>query len=210
MPIKKVVHKVKMVKKGTKKMALNWVPSSFDFTDLKKAKKAGFLPVAAPVIFPGDERVSKPPKGYRVMFLAFLLHGLSFPAHEFLRGLLFVYGVQLHQLTPNLILHIACFVTLCEFFLGVDPHWILWEFLFRLRPNVSMDKNPELGRAVVSMRSESHYLEFNMAASVQGWRQNGSISRTRRPLTLISMVLLLLMPEKPDKADNMGFSSFRS
>jgi hypothetical protein len=93
MPIKKVVHKVKMVKKGTKKMALNWVPLSFDVTDLKKAKKAGFLPEAAPVIFLGDERVSKPPKGYRVMFLAFLLRGLSFPTHEFLRGLLFVYGV---------------------------------------------------------------------------------------------------------------------
>jgi hypothetical protein len=55
------------------------------------------------------------------MFLAFLLRGLSLPAHEFLRGRLFVYGVQLHQLTPNLILHIACFITLCESFLGTYP-----------------------------------------------------------------------------------------
>jgi hypothetical protein len=122
MPIKKVAHIVKMVKKGTKKMVLNWVPSSFEDTDLKKAKKEGFLPEAAPVIFLGDERVPKPPKGYRVMFLSFLLYGLSFPAHGFLCGLLFVYGVQLHQLTPNSILHIACFVTLCESFLGIDPH----------------------------------------------------------------------------------------
>jgi uncharacterized membrane protein (DUF106 family) len=70
------------------------------------------------------------------MFLAFLLCGLSLPAHEFLHGLLFVYGVQLHQLTPNSILHIACFITLYESFLGVEPHWILWKFLFRLRPSV--------------------------------------------------------------------------
>jgi hypothetical protein len=27
-------------------------------------------------------------------------------------------------------------------------------------------KNPEVGGAIVSMRSESHYLEFNMAVSV--------------------------------------------
>jgi hypothetical protein len=94
----------------------------FDEPDLKKAKKEGFLPAAAPVIFPGDERVPKPPKGYRVMFLAFLFHGLSLPAHEFLHGLLFVYGVQLHQLTPNSIRPIACFVTLYESFLGIDPH----------------------------------------------------------------------------------------
>jgi hypothetical protein len=37
MPIKKVAHRVKMVKKGDKKMAPNWVPSSFDEPDLKKA-----------------------------------------------------------------------------------------------------------------------------------------------------------------------------
>jgi hypothetical protein len=105
------------------------------------------------------------------MFLAFLLRGLSLPAHEFLRGLLFVYGVQLHQLTPNSILHIAYFITLCESFLGIDPHWVLWKFLFRLCPSVSLAKNPELGGAIVSVRFESHYLEFNMAVSVQGWRK---------------------------------------
>jgi hypothetical protein len=77
------------------------------------------------IIFLGDEVVPAPSAGYRVMFLAFFLYGLSLPAHKFLRGLLFVYGVQLHQLTPNSLLHIACFVTLCESFLGIDPHWVL-------------------------------------------------------------------------------------
>jgi hypothetical protein len=68
-------------------------------------------------------------------------------------------------------LHIACFITLCESFLGIEPHWVLWKFLFRLRPSVSLSKSPELGGAVVSVRAEAHYLEFNMAASVQGWRK---------------------------------------
>jgi hypothetical protein len=57
------------------------------------------------------------------MFEAFLYHGLSLLAHEFLRGLLFSYGIQLCQLTPNSILHIAIFITICESFLGIDPHW---------------------------------------------------------------------------------------
>jgi hypothetical protein len=171
MPIKKVAHREKMTKKGRSSAATKWVPSSFKESDLKKAKKEGFIPELASIAFPGDERIPKPPSGYRVMFLAFLLHGLSLPAHEFLRGLLFVYGVQLHQITPNSILHIACFITLCESFLGIDPHWVLWKFLFRLCPSVSFAKNHELGGAVVSVRSESHYLEFNMAVSVQGWRK---------------------------------------
>jgi hypothetical protein len=78
---------------------------------------------------------------------------------------------QLHQLTPNSILHIACFTVLCESFLGVEPHWTLWKFLFRLRPSVSLSKNPELGGAVVFVHAEAHYLEFSMAALVQGWRK---------------------------------------
>jgi hypothetical protein len=93
MPLKKVAHQTKMAKKGTKKQALNWVPSSFDQTDLTKAKKEGFLPESVAVIFPRDEVIPTPLVGYRVMFLAFLLYGLSLPAQEFLRGLLFVYGV---------------------------------------------------------------------------------------------------------------------
>jgi hypothetical protein len=191
-------------------MPLNWLASSFDEPDLKKAKKEGFLPTAAPVIFHGDERVPKPPKGYRVMLLAFLLRGLSLPAHKFLRGLLFICGVQLHQLTPNLILYISCFVTLCESFLGIDPHWVLWKFLFRLCPSVSLDKNPELGGAVVSVRSELHYLEFNMAAIVQGWRQKWFYIKDQKAADSNQYGLAPFDAKKPDKADNMGCSSFRS
>jgi hypothetical protein len=122
------------------------------------------------VIFPSTERIPKPRDGFRVMFLAFLLRGLSLPAHEFLRGLLFVYGVQLHQLTPNSILHTACFITLCESFLGIDSHFLLWRSPFRLRPSVLLAKKPKVGGACISVRSESQYLEFSMSTSVQGWR----------------------------------------
>jgi hypothetical protein len=147
------------------------VPSEFSQTDLTKAQSDGLIADGDQVIFPSTERIPKPPSGYRVMFFAFLLRGLPFLAHEFLRGLLFVYGMQLHQLTPNSILHIGCFVTLCESFLGIEPYWLLWKFLFRLRPSVALLRKPELGGAVISARTEVHYLEFTMAASVQGWKE---------------------------------------
>jgi hypothetical protein len=56
----------------------------------------------------------------QVCFVPFLLHGLGFPIHPFLRGLLEFYGIQLHHLTPNSILHIAEFVALCEMHLGTS------------------------------------------------------------------------------------------
>jgi hypothetical protein len=65
-------------------MATKWVPSEFKESDLAKAKKEGLLADDALIVFPGTERIPKPLSGHRVMFLAFLLCGLSLPAREFL------------------------------------------------------------------------------------------------------------------------------
>ncbi|KAK1618776.1 hypothetical protein QYE76_024293 [Lolium multiflorum] len=64
------------------------------------------------------------------MFMSFLYRGLSLPAHEFLWRLLHTYEIQLWQLTPNSILHLAIFITLCEAFLGIEPHFGLWKKIF--------------------------------------------------------------------------------
>jgi hypothetical protein len=115
----------------------------------------GLISSSDSIKFPSTERIPQPPSSYRVMFLSFLFRGLSLPAHEFLRGRLFVYGVQLHQLIPNSILHIACFVTLCESFLGIEPHFLLWRSIFRLRPSIALSKKPKLGGVVVSVHPEA-------------------------------------------------------
>ena len=69
-----------------------------------------------------------------ILFKAFVERGLAIPACDFLRGLLFFWGVQLHHLTPDSILHIAIFVQLCEAFLGIHPHFDLFKSLFPLNP----------------------------------------------------------------------------
>lgn len=55
--------------------------------------------------------------------MPFLLHGQGFPVHKYFRGLMFFYGLQMHLLTPNGILNITYFITLCELFLGIEPHF---------------------------------------------------------------------------------------
>jgi hypothetical protein len=125
MRVKTCAQKNKMGKSITANFATSWVPSDFKQKALEKAQADGLIFVDDQVVFPSTDRIPNPPSGFWVMFLAFLLRGLSFPAHEFLRGLLFVYGVQLHHLTTNSILHIACFITLCELFLGIEPHFLL-------------------------------------------------------------------------------------
>ena len=58
----------------------------------------------------------------------------KFPIHPSLGGLLEYYGLQLHNLTPGSILHIAGFVALCELFLGCEAHFDLWRKYFCLVP----------------------------------------------------------------------------
>jgi hypothetical protein len=119
MPIKRVAHRKRMAKKGAKKQAVGWIASAFVEMDLKKLKKEGFLAEYVEVIFPHTEVIPVPPLGFRMMFLAFLLCGFSHPAHHWA---VVHYGVLLHQLTSNSLLHVACLITLCEAFLGINPH----------------------------------------------------------------------------------------
>ena len=66
-----------------------------------------------------------PENGEIVSFTAFHHLGLGLPLHPFVRGLLFFYGLWLHDLTPEGILHMVTFITLCEAFLGISPHFVL-------------------------------------------------------------------------------------
>ena len=59
---------------------------------------------------------------------------LFFSKPSVLRGLLFFWGIQLHHLTPDSILHIAIFVQLCEAFFGIHPHFELFKSPFSLNP----------------------------------------------------------------------------
>ena len=52
------------------------------------------------------------------------------PAHGFLWGLLHYYKIKLQHLNPNGIQHMASFVTPCEGFLGISPHFDLWWHFF--------------------------------------------------------------------------------
>lgn len=85
----------------------------------------------------------------RVCFIPYLLWGLGFPIHPFLRGVLECYGIQLHHLTPGSVLHIVGFVVLCEMFLGCDTHFELWNKFFCLVPSTEGGTIYEVGGAEV-------------------------------------------------------------
>ncbi|KAK1692511.1 hypothetical protein QYE76_009208 [Lolium multiflorum] len=153
------------------KVSRDWCASAISNRDINKLRALGFISASEDDIrLPGAVSRPKPPKGFTVMFSAFLFRGLSLPAHEFLRSLLFFYGIQLWQLTPNSILHLSIFVAVCEAFLGIDPHWGLWRKIFYVKRHNDSNGPPVVGGVGFVVRKEVDYFDYPMKESVQGWR----------------------------------------
>ena len=67
-----------------------------------------------------------------VSFALFHERGFTTPTHRFLRGLLHYYKIELQHLNPNGIQRMVAFVALCEGFLGISPHFELWQHFFAI------------------------------------------------------------------------------
>ena len=92
----------------------------------------GFLPPkeVAHWRVPGREEFPQPRPNEVVSFLTFHEHGLGYPTHWFLRGLLNERGLELQHLNPMGVLHIASFITVYEAFLEMEPHADFFRRLF--------------------------------------------------------------------------------
>ncbi|KAK1695159.1 hypothetical protein QYE76_011856 [Lolium multiflorum] len=152
---------------------LEWERSKISNQDMNLLKRLGFNKKKDALRFPHEESYPSPPMEYRVSFVDHLIRGLSPPIHEFLRGLLFVYGLQLHQLTPNSILHVSIFIILCECFLGVQPNWALWKRIFCLRRNGSHGVAYNIGGVVICVRSDVDYFDVKFPILSKGGARGG-------------------------------------
>ena len=103
---------------------LGWRSSIVRELVLEVFEEKGFLPPKEVTHWraPGREDFPQLWPGEVVSFLAFHERRLGYPAHWFLRGLLNEWSLELQHLNPTGVLHIAGFVTVCEAFLGMEPH----------------------------------------------------------------------------------------
>lgn len=120
---------------------------------------------------PGDEIVPEPRDGERVVYVDHIKRGFSLPLHAFVRGLLYVYGLQVHDLLLNSMMQITCFMVLYECFLGVHPHWALWKRLFYMKSNTANGIVHHVGGFNIQSRPNIKYFDMKFIDSVQGWRR---------------------------------------
>jgi hypothetical protein len=131
-----------------------WVPSKCSDSDLETLVSDGLLPEKSviqwrPVL--GEDRPYEN-KGEIVAFDPHFERGLEVPCSAFLSGLLSYYRISFHHLTPNSFVQISIFVHLCEAFLGIEPHFELFCFLFHLKPQPDSYKLDVVGGVGLQLR----------------------------------------------------------
>ena len=116
-----------------------------------KLRAARYLTAEIHLRLPAQGQVILTPRsGERVVFISHFLRGLGFALHPFVRGIMFYYGLDFHDLAPDSFLHVSAFIITCEAFLRIPPHFGLWLKTFRVKPKVVDGEQAECGGAVVS------------------------------------------------------------
>ena len=107
-----------------------------------------------------------------VLFCDFVERGLAVPIFDFLQALLRFWGIQLHHLTLQSILHLSIFTHMCEAFLGVLPHCHLFQHFFYLSPIPSTSMPAVIGGAELVLRpeNESEYLFYQPSSKGVEWK----------------------------------------
>ena len=108
-----------------------------------------------------------------VMFRDFVERGLALPVFEFFYKLLQFWGIQLHHLTPQSILHLSIFTHFCEAFLGFLPHFHLFQHLFFLVPVPNVTNPAIIGGCELVLRPETlgGYLAYDPVGKGTEWKK---------------------------------------
>ena len=134
--------------------------SSITEGHIEKLRSAGYLSSDIVHRLPDEGQLSPTPRPHeRVIFLPHFLRGLGFPLHPFVRGLMYYYGLDFHDLAPNFILNISAFIVMCEAFLCIRPHFGLWLKTFNVKPKVVVGQQAECGGAMVGKMPNVTWLE---------------------------------------------------
>jgi hypothetical protein len=112
--------------------------------------------------------------------MAFHERGFGVPANHFMRALLHYYKVELHHLAPNSISQAAIFTAVCEGYLGMEPQWNLWLYLFRAEHFAKKAGERGVWRAVharsctlqVRLGRGDQYIPAQLILSNSGWHDS--------------------------------------
>jgi hypothetical protein len=177
---------IEEMKKDAEPSTTEWTHSKCSLNNLKKLVFEGLLQEKNLVNWRPSFREPFPMENVDeiVTFFHFAERGLALPTCSFFRGLLYYYGIELHHLNPNSICYISIFIHFCEAFLEIEPHWDLFRFLFRVKPQPTTKKLAVVGAPASNYdsRPAKNTFHTNSPQTFLGGKTSGFTSKTMLPI----------------------------
>jgi len=156
-------------------LSTGWRKSKMSEGAVQELEAMGLLQNQAVIQWRAGEGEDYPFEGTleTVVFRGFVVRGLAVPVSEFFHTLLHFWGIQLHHLTPQSILHLSIFTHFCEAFLGILPHFHLFQHFFTLI-SVPNSAKPAVVRGcelVLCPESRDEYLAYNPSGKGVEWKK---------------------------------------
>ena len=156
-------------------MSTGWRKRKMSELFVQELENMGLLQAKGVIQWRAGEGEDYPMEGTleTVMFCDFFDRGLALPVSEFFYRLLHFWGIQLHHLTPQSILHLSIFTHFCEAFLGILPHFQLFQHFFFLVPVPNAPNPAVVGGCELVLRPETRgeYLAYDPVNKGDEWKK---------------------------------------
>jgi hypothetical protein len=105
-----------------------------------------------------------------VVFASFFERGFNLPAGDFFRGLLYYYQLELVHLVPNSITIVSTFIHLCEAYLRISPHFLLWRYFFCVKGTGK--RSGPVGAVMFNLRLglKAKWIDTDLLENTARWR----------------------------------------
>jgi hypothetical protein len=153
---------------------VEWDTSKSEGEMLEVARAMLILPSSGWDLLDPEVSVPAPGESHVVSFVFFHLIRFRVPVHPFVGRFFRHFGLWLHDLTSHGVTYLAVFVTLCECYLGIEPHIDLGRWIFCLNLNKDGDGSVQrIGITAIKLRNnlKLRYLELFFPTSEKGWHQ---------------------------------------
>jgi hypothetical protein len=160
-------------KKRAEMMAKEWKKSRCTARSLNDLVETGLLhnQELGGWSTPEGESYPEPRAGEIVIFEDLFKRGFGVLVHPFLQGLLLYYEIGICYLHPNLIFLVTTFIHLCEAFVGIEPHFDLFLYLFCLRRKGAVGGSKIAGGVYLNLHDvmKNRYLSCPWNTSLTKW-----------------------------------------
>ena len=168
-------NKSKVEEETVANMSTGWRKSKMSESLVQELENMGLLQAQGVIQWRAGEGEDYPMEGTleNVMFRNFVERGHALPMSEFFYRLLQFWGIQLHHLTPQSILHISIFTHFCETFLGIFPYFHLFQHSFFHVPVPNATNPTVVGGCELVHHPETHneYLAYDPVGKGAEWKK---------------------------------------